>query len=219
MDWLIRLFSENFILVILLGGWMLSIFGSVLTKAAKKAAEQQRRRAQGVGEQRPQLSGQRPTLREPPGSPRTQVRRPASATPARPPRPAVPTAEDIAAEIRRVMGMEELPQPALAPEPPPPPEEPGFTTQAGFEHFGERIGGLHTGVKSHVGKGLHDRKAPGSGAVGTRELGSLGGRVHRRPKKKVVRRVKRFDLSDPAAVLVTLEILGKPRALRDFEEF
>ena len=31
------------------------------------------------------------------------------------------------------------------------------------------------------------------------------------------RRVKRFDLSDPAAVLVTLEILGKPRALRDFD--
>ncbi len=87
MDWLIRLFSENFILLILLGGWLLSIFGNVLTKAAKKAAEQQRRRAQGVGEQRPLLPGQRPTLREQPGSARTQVRRPASATPARPPRP------------------------------------------------------------------------------------------------------------------------------------
>ncbi len=214
MDWLIRLFSENFILVILLGGWLLSIFGTVLTKAAKKAAEQQRRRAQGVGEQRPLLPGQRPP------SSRTQARRPAAAPPARPPRPAPPTADDIATEIRRVMGMEEPPQPALAPEPPPPPpEEPGFTTQAGFEHFGERVGGLRTGVKSHVGEGVHSRLPPGSGAVGSRELGSLGGRVHRRPKKKVVQRVKRFDLSDPAAVLVTLEILGKPRALRDFEEF
>ena len=236
MDWLIRLFSENFILVILLGGWVLSIFGNVLTKAAKKASEQQRRRAQGVGEQRPLLPGQRqptpgqrpllpgqrPTQREQPGSTRTQVRQPAAATPARPPRPAVPTAEDIATEIRRVMGMEEPPQRALAPEPPPPPptpEEPGFTTEAGFEHFGENVGGLHSGVKSHVGEGVHSRHTPGSGKVGTRELGSLGGRVHRAPKTKVVKRVKRFDLSDPAAVLVTLEILGKPRALRDFEEF
>ncbi len=54
-------------------------------------------------------------------------------------------------------------------------------------------------------------------------LGTLGGRVKQAPRETgpgagaPTRRVKRFDLSDPAAVLVTLEILGKPRALRDFD--
>lgn len=214
MQPLIDLLRDNVILVFLFGAWILSAVSGVIARAVRKA-EQQRRAAQ----QRP-LPTQRPAQR--PTQPPTQraAQRPTRPADMRPTPRAGPTAEEIAAEIRRVMGMEEAPRPAparqpqpSAPKPAPVPEEPA----SHFEHFAEDVGGLRSQVDPHVGQGVSARHAPMSGAVGSSRLGSLGGGLTPQVKRRVERRVRRFDLSDPAAVLVTLEILGKPRALRDFE--
>ena len=200
MQQLINLFSEYPILVILLVGWLLSMVGGAITRGVRRA-EEQRRKAQ-----------------------RTQRRAdPVQTSPVelRPPQRTQPSAEDIAAEIRRVMGMEEAPRPTALRETvatPPPADVPTRAPDAHLEHLGEGVGGLRSQIDSHVGEGLSHRLAPTSGRVGSRVLGSLGGRVQApRETGPPTRRVKRFDLSDPAAVLVTLEILGKPRALRDFD--
>jgi hypothetical protein len=201
MQQLINLFSEYPILVILLVGWLLSMVGGAITRAARKA-EEQRRKAQRT----PRQFDRAPTSTPP------ELRRP---------EPSQPSPEDIAAEIRRVMGMEEAPRPTALRETvvtPPPADVPTRAPEAHLEHLGEGVGGLRSQIDSHVGEGVSHRLAPTSGGVGSRVLGTLGGRVQApREAGPPTRRVKRFDLSDPAAVLVTMEILGKPRALRDFD--
>ncbi len=203
MQDLFDIIRNNPLLSLLAAGWVLSMIGGAITRAARKSGGQRRQ----VQRTRPQLG---------PGPTPPELRRPD---------PSQPSAEDIAAEIRRVMGMEEAPRPMVLRETsvaPPPTDVPARAPEAHLEHLGEGVGGLRSRIDPHVGEGVAHRHAPTSGGVGARVLGSLGGRV--KPPAETgpgagppTRRVKRFDLSDPAAVLVTLEILGKPRALRDFD--
>ena len=207
MDWIIQLIEEYPFLLLLVGFWVLSMVGGAITKAARKAKQQQRGQQQR-GQQRRPLSPQ-------PGQAQTRELR-------APSRPARPTAEEVAAEIRRVMGMEEAPRPVvqepIQPPPQPPPHvESLHTPEAGFEHFAEEVGGLQPNVDPHVGEEVSQRHVPSSRVTPRRELGTLGGRVHRAKPKTFRERMRRFNLDDPAAVMVTLEILGPPRALREYE--
>ena len=105
----IEFLFDNPLILIILGGWLLSSLGRLGAKAARTAAAEQQKQAQQAREQR---RAQQPTVTPT----QTQARTPPAAREA-------PKPEDIAAEIRRMMGLEEAPptiepEPVAAPEPP-----------------------------------------------------------------------------------------------------
>lgn len=128
-----------------------------------------------------------------------------------------PSAEEVAAEMRRILGMEPAaPAPAPArPAPRPvvrndaPPELPPQPLRIETERRR-----LATQVESHVGERLQQRQGPQSGAVGREALGRLGGRVHERG---AMRRggSHLVDLSDLKRAFVLREVLDRPLALRE----
>jgi hypothetical protein len=140
---------------------------------------------------------------------------------ARPARAPARSPEEIAAEMRRLLGMEPAPRqkPAAAP-----PQVPAARPPA-REAFAERppeplrpatLGRVEVHVDPHVGERMQQRRAPSSGGVARRELGTLGGRnVGARqlgPARKSL-----VDLSDLKRAVVLREILDAPRALRDWD--
>jgi hypothetical protein len=195
---LLRFLFENPILLVIVGLWIAGVVGNVL-----KAA--QRRQQQGRGADRPQ-----PEVRERP-RPEADERR---------------SAEEVAREMRRILGMEESapPEPketevvrprpvpvvvrrdVALPERAPTPARP--TTQARR---------LPKHVDPHVGERIQQRHGPQSGRVGHKEqgkgLGSLGGRVQEVHGLKRQRRGL-VDLTDLQRAFVMSEVLGKPLALR-----
>lgn len=135
--------------------------------------------------------------------------------------PGQASADDIAAEMRRILGMETVPRrtaPAPTPAPvrratlqaerPPTPVLP--TTQ-------QRHIEIH--VDPHVGESIGDRIERHSSAAATRRdtssLGSLGGRVHAHRGRREA--AHRFALDDLRTALVLNEILGPPLALRSHD--
>ncbi|MEZ6037770.1 MAG: hypothetical protein R3F29_09840 [Planctomycetota bacterium] len=209
LDFLLR----NPIFLFVLLAWLVPMIGNILKKTEKA------RRARGSA---------------PPPPPRQSIPSQAQPMPRREPAPVVQTvsrpspspaksAEEVAREMRRILGLEPAaPKPAPAPAPPPvrrapigapierPPQPIKISTR-------DRKLELH--ADPHVGdsiRGRHlqkPRRQPQSSRQG---LGNLGGRVvDHAPRSRVG---SRFALDDLKRAIVLSEILAPPVALRPFEE-
>lgn len=185
MTELLDILKSQPILLIFLAVWLLGGLGRLGQKAARKAAEQQqaqRRELRGTGG-RGAGSGPAPMVES-----QTDPR---------------PSPDDIAAEIRRMMGMEEPaapprrePEPASRPAPvirrvevvdtPEIPRRPSLSEVATRQVASERAASRDRGYSVPEGR--------------------IAGASYRRL----------LDLSDPVAAIVAMEVLGKPRALRRF---
>jgi hypothetical protein len=204
----IRWIFENPLILLILVGWIISMIGNAVTKAARKQARGQRRRA-GPGP-----GGPAQPDRAEPARPRPQARRPGAPS-------SGPSPEEIAREIRRVMGLEvEEPQPEpRRPAPPPPepveivPDRPRTSLAeelvAKDEQRARHLGALEA-RRSDLGAGIRDRHL--------RELEvHIGARERRaRRGRRAVRSPSRALRLDPIiSTLVGLEVLGRPVALRE----
>lgn len=203
MEDLFRFLERYWWLLFILLPWIGSVVGDVFTKAAQKAAAEERaRRRQAQGGSQPQETG-------------TQL-----------PAKQRPTAEEVAAEIRRMMGMEvveeqrssrpvvleeeweepEWEEPRPEPEPGPKPVP--------AQSLRERLAARETREISRV-EGRHPETAL------TRTSEVRGGRYDRRrmaralPGLRGMRAGGLVDLDDPAKAFVLMEVFGPPKALRD----
>lgn len=202
MDIVWRILREHPYLLLILIAWIVGAIGNV-AKAARRSrerAEQQRRMP--------------PILR----------------TESPPPSPTQRSADDVAAEMRRILGMEgpvQRPRPVEAevhvpakPRPAPrrrdvvvserPPTPVAPTTQA-------RALEIH--VDSHIGDGIKARHldaSPKGARARDREMGTLGGRVHAAVRRRT--EGARYSLDDLKTAFVLSEILGPPMSLRGIEE-
>ncbi len=134
--------------------------------------------------------------------------------------------EEVAAEMRRLLGMD---RPAAATPPPQPrpqpirPVTPPPVPQRREATEGDRgtqpmrpstLGRVATHVDPHVGEGVQRRAAPTSGGVAAHELGTLGGRSHAAGSRRAQSSRGLVDLADLSRAIVLREILDAPRALR-----
>jgi hypothetical protein len=136
--------------------------------------------------------------------------------------------EEVAAEMRRLLGMDRPPvaQPQPQPQPRPQlarPQAPPPVVQRREASEGDRgtqpmrpsqLGKVSTHVDPHVGEGVQRRAAPMSGGVAAHELGTLGGRSHVAGRRGAQSARGLVDLSDMSRAIVLREILDEPRALR-----
>lgn len=210
LDPIIDFLVQNTWLLILVGIWLVSALGNLATRAARKAAEQQRREPRV---QRPSAPAQAP----PPPRP---VREPRG-----------PEPEEIAEQIRRMMGLEPEtpPRPQRRVEPEPGRERPHVRVEVvDTEAPRERVTLTESHLASTIESELEHRHLESQLVdAGVRqrrlesrvELEEQRVRRRRRPMRseRVLRtqRLRRMDLSDPGAAIVLAEILGPPRALRD----
>lgn len=218
---------QNPILLLVIGAWVFGLIGNIL-KAAKKAREQAERSSRAP---EPRRGAPAPT-------PATRSRpQPAAAE-----RGGVRSAEEIAREMRRILGADprsgdrtpaeasrgdvgvdydEVPV-ATTPTPPPLPErlrrrnvpEPEKAPTPVVPTTSARRLPIH--VDPHVGESIQQRTTVRSGRVGDHapgtELGSLGGRTHERHRQRGM--AGRYALVDLKRIIVLNEILGPPLALR-----
>jgi len=132
-----------------------------------------------------------------------------------------PTEEEIAAEMRRILGMEPRSAAQRAPAPRPAPRQVAPPREAATERSPEplrtqALGKLAVQVDPHVGQRIEQRRAPVSGAVGGSELGKLGGRVApRRLRSRAGAHL--VDLTSLPRAIVLREILDRPLALRQLD--
>jgi hypothetical protein len=197
-----QLLTQNPILLVIVAAWIAGAIGNA-AKTAKQARERAARRTSPPPPQ-PEAARRREPVR--PG----------------PTRPAQRSPDEVAAEMRRILGMDVETVPVapeksplvvrpkrrevVEPERPPAPALP--TTQARR---------LEVHVDPHVGESMQRRHSPQTGKVGAREAGStfgtLGGRVHgaRRGRGAGSSLV---NLTDLKRAFVTSEILGAPLSLR-----
>jgi len=190
MGRLLAFLFENPIILFALAAWVFGAIGKASTKAARRAT--------------------------PPAPPTRQpARQQVSASDGRSPDR---RAEEIAAEMRRLLGMEE---PAAAPPPPRPmrrdvvePERPPVPLQVVTR---ERR--LPRQEQSHVGESLQQRYLPeskpirGKHTMGGHTMGGLGGR-NEAHAEIVVARSRLVGVGDLKRALVMAEVLGKPLAMR-----
>ncbi len=241
MDKLIELVMRNPLILLIVGAWVVGMVANAV-KAQKKARE---RREQAMGPSpvptkeastTPQAqrsprdvvaamgSGQQkrlPERRQMPGAARSAQR--TQATP--PPVQAAggPTGatspDDIAAEMRRIFGLDSKPRATTQPAPP---ASPARSAPPEIEIEPERVDPRRVHVRSnidpHVGEKAQARHLKKS-TVGTSRgprgaIGNLGGRVQTRSRKKVSA-ARRFPLDDLKRVIVMNEILSPPVAMRD----
>lgn len=200
MDQLLRFLMQNPIIALVVVFWVIGAISNVRTAAKKREQAQARRDAATPA--------------------------PRANTPASPPQ-RLPSrdAEEVAREMRRILGLPEpaTPQPT-APKPVAPAPRPvGPPIRTPVRLGAERaptpvvpttqarrlqVQTTETRVGSSVGEAMaHRRAAPSA------DLGGLGGRVHHGHAGRV--RDSRFALTDLRRVLVLGEILGPPVALRD----
>ena len=204
MNWIFRLLQEQPFLALLLLGWLLSAVAGAVKKAGKRAE------AARKGQTPP--SAAQPRSAEPPW-PQPQAR------PQPPPRPQrrQPSSEEVAAEMRRILGMEAPPaQRRKAPAPPPPVVQtpqvrrpvltPPTITAAPLSKLSE--------LEKHLGASIESRQLSASGSIGATQLGSLGGRASERQTQRRAA-AGLVSLDDLPRLLVMAEVLGKPLALRD----
>lgn len=196
MNRLLRLLFDNPVLIFILFAWVAGVIGNI----AKGRA-----RARARGGASPGAAGA-PTRTAPPPVQRSQA-------PNR-------TAEEVAAEMRRVLGLD--PQPTSPPRRSiAPPQPPPITDRVERERppaimrptAQSRHLDLH--AASHVGQQMARRSVSPS-TVGERDLGGLGGRVHEGPLQRTIS--TRYPLNDLKRMFVMMEILGRPLALREPRE-
>ena len=145
------------------------------------------------------------------------------------------TPEEVAAEMRRVLGMEPA-QAAAKPvkryvTPPrvpirtslrrPDQEARRFDAQEGDRGTQpmrvSELGKVDIHVDPHVGEGMQRRAAPTSGGVAAHELGTLGGRQHGHSGRGASADRRLFDLQDLSRAIVLREVLDEPRAVRGWD--
>lgn len=145
--------------------------------------------------------------------------------------PSTRSPDDVAREMRRILGMEEPEREPPAPprrpvvaEPPPLRESRPLRREIARPERAPtpvlpsmQARKLPKHVDPHVGDAIAKRVSPQSGRVGQHDagqaLGSLGGRVHASgPQRRADRQL--VDLGDLRRAFVTNEILGLPLSLR-----
>ncbi|MCB9878409.1 MAG: hypothetical protein H6835_12490 [Planctomycetes bacterium] len=220
-DFLLR----NPIFLFVLLAWLVPTIGNVLKKAEKA------RRARGSSPPPPprhSIPSQAQPL-----PPRAQPM--ARSAPARQSPPAAQpaqakSAEEIAREMRRILGLEAAPpkpapRPAAQATPPAPPPIRRAPIAAPIERppqpiqISTRDRKLELHGDSHVGDGIRARhldKQKRRQPSGGQRLGDLGGRVVAHGQRR--RAGSRFALDDLKRAIVLSEILAPPVALRPFEE-
>lgn len=212
MDWLLRLLSDNPILLFFVVAWVAGMLGNV-AKAAKKARQSQ-------------------------GGAATPRAKPPSAWPADPAANRPRSPDEVAAEIRRALGLDPpaaparpepakpvskpvnkpvaKPRPVAPPRPastlgrrPQPAERAPTPVMPTTQH---RHLELH--ADSHVGEALQRRAAAPPPAAVQRSFGGLGGRnpVVRHEHLEVPRR---YAMNDVTRAIVMAEILGPPVSMRE----
>lgn len=130
------------------------------------------------------------------------------------------TAEEVAAEMRRILGMD---GPPARPSPPVVEARPvAMRREASEGDRGPeplrptRLGSVQVHVDPHVGESVQRRAAPVSGQVAGHALGTLGGRPAATRTAGTARR--RFvGLEDLERAMVLREVLDAPRALRGWD--
>jgi hypothetical protein len=197
---LIRFFMNNPILLVILIGWGASLIGGVLKRAASSPPRPSARPQAPAARPQAQRT-QAPTLR-----PLVQRSQPQRRTP-----------EEVADEVRRLLGMGR--------EPPPEPKPAANQTQARAQSLLPRperaplsraLGDpLATSRNRASGEEIADRKEPMSGKVGSDVIGDLGGRARRVVPHRRHLHSRFADLHDPAAAMVLREIFDRPLGLRD----
>lgn len=238
MDKLIDLLLKNPIILFLIGAWVVGIISNA-AKAKQKAA--QRRKAEEA--KKPKVDT---TVRQPlPEQRQAPVAGRREAPPSRAQTAAAPTGpqavgqqvstgpggrqagamaqspDEIAREMRRILGLD--PEPAAKPAPaaprprptPPPIEKPPQPVRVSTQ---DRR--LETHVDPHVGERIRDRHMQesqvGKPRAGRGAIGNLGGRVQQR--KKVAGRSSRYSLDDLRKAIVINEILSPPVSVRPHED-
>lgn len=200
MDRLLKILIEHPYLILILAAWI----GGAIANAAK-AAKKARERTEA----------------------QRRISPPARSAPAT---PGQRSADEIAEEMRRILGMEEpvrrtrpapargraevpapAPKPARAlprplrdvptPERPPAPVMPSTQARA-----------LEIHVDPHVGDAIKGRQLPEGARARKADLGTLGGRVHSGTARRVAG--SRYALDDLKRAFVLAEVLGPPLALR-----
>ena len=226
MDKLIRLLFENPILLFIIGAWVLGAISNA-AKAKDKAGggsagRRRSRRRRGVDEQQTVASPLPRSAPQPaPGRPTPPKPQPSAAgSGGRLAGSAAQTPEQIAREMRRILGLE--PAPAASPPPsrpsapsPPPLERPPEPIRVSTESSN-----LRTRVDPHVGEGIRDRhmreSMVGKPRAGRGAIGNLGGRVTGR--KRAVAHGSRYALDDLRKAIVINEILSPPVSLRSHDD-
>jgi hypothetical protein len=195
---LIELLRSQPILVVLLAAW---VFGAISNAVQKQRRQQQQQKPQQPKPRRP-ADGD------------TSARR--------------PTADEVAAEMRRGLGLDPPPRPAAKPPKPPaavkpaspprrviaPPSQPLPRALSKVEALaptvGERIEARPTPASGAVGA-----QAPGTRSLGNQALGNLGGRAGGRMGRRPRGGSTLVDLRDLPRAFVMREVLDLPLALRE----
>ena len=237
MDKLIRLLFENPILLFIIGAW---VFGAIsnAAKAKNKAggsAQRRRSRKRHSAEEQQTMAQQtmaQQTMAQP--LPDLAQQRAQRRSPSPPPSPpstaaraggrlagsAAQTPEQIAREMRRILGLEAPPAApppgARSPAPAPPPlERPPEPVRVSLDSTR-----IETRVDPHVGEGIRDRhlreSMVGKARAGRGAIGNLGGRVS--SGKRAVGRDSRYALDDLRKAIVISEILSPPVSLRSHDD-
>lgn len=212
--------TANPILFLFIGAWVIGAIGNAVrsrnARQKREEARSTRRQSDPIAPaQRVEPRASRPTAASaPPPVPQQQP------TSARGP-------DEIAAEMRRILGLEQEPPPRapevmprvepvrrpagsrpVPPELPPTPLAPATAARMLERH-----------IDPHVGEGITSRKAAGSGRVGKhdRAWGSLGGRRRDIAIEVAGQRERIVDFRDLKRIIVGAEILGPPIAFRDLD--
>ena len=241
MDKLIELLFREPLLLFVVGAW---IFGMIGNAAKAKKKVQSRRRARPATEakieaavQMPVVDRRRGVATQPraagnlSGAAATAPPQPPPIAPsqARPAGSAAQTPEQIALEMRRVLGLEAAPPPPLrapksvASKPPSNPIAPPLIssrTEGNAAIGAAKDRSLKTRVDPHVGERIRNRHMAeskvGLPRAGQGALGGLGGRV--KPKQRPVARGSRYSLDDLRKAIVINEILNPPVSMRSYDE-
>jgi hypothetical protein len=137
--------------------------------------------------------------------------------------PAAKSPDQVAREMRRILGLEpEAPKPVAAPaQPAPPPmrREPVMIDNAAVQ-LSKSPSRAKEHMSSHVGEGMRDRHMAASKVGQTTrkpssrgEIGNLGGRNKPR-KRRLVERVRRYPMTDLRRIIVMSELLSPPITMR-----
>lgn len=223
MDKLLRLLFENPILLFILGAWVFGAISNAAKAKGKKgsdgrSAPRSRRRRRREKKPAPTVQQPLPAQTQAPPRQKAPVARPAPQGRGPLAGSAAQTPEQIAREMRRILGLEPEPSPPSPPPmpaSPPPIERPPAPIRVRTES--REVGSR---VDPHVGEQIRDRhmreSMVGKPHAGRSAIGSLGGRVGAREAR--VSRGSRYTLDDLRKAIVINEILSPPVGLRPHDD-
>lgn len=238
MDKLIELLVKNPILLLVLLAWVAGAVNQQLKK--KSGGDDRRTQSRSRRLRRKAKDGQGPAVQQPVAQRQQQapVARQQQAPVARQQQAPVAqkaaksaggplagstaqTPEQIAREMRRILGLEQQPSAAASsPAPPPPIKRPPIERPPEPIRVSTSERTFETHVDPHVGERIRDRHLRetrvGKPRAGRDRLGSLGGRVEGR--KRVASAGNRYSLDDLRKAIVINEILSPPVSVRSHED-